>query len=126
MPEPIADDLRRRLLKAWGAKEGSLRQLARRFGVSHAFAKKIRQQQRCTGRAERVAQMRHGPVSRLDEAARARLQGWVREQPDRTIAELQGLLADYGVKVCWARVAQVLPTLGLRRKKNAARHRARR
>ncbi|HVB40079.1 MAG TPA: hypothetical protein VNE83_04215 [Terriglobales bacterium] len=123
MPKAIANDLRRRLLKAWAAGEGSLRELALGFDVSHAFAKKIRQQQRRTGRWERISQARHGPVSRVDKAARAKLRGWVREQPDRTIAELQGLLAQHGVEVCWARVAQLLPGLGLRRKKNAARER---
>ncbi|MGH8270469.1 MAG: hypothetical protein ACRES1_10410 [Steroidobacteraceae bacterium] len=92
--------------------------------MSYAFAKKIRGQQLRTGQAERIVQARHGPVSRVDEAARAQLRLWVREQPDRTIAELQSLLAEYGVRVCWSRVAQVLPTLGLRRKKNAARARA--
>lgn len=126
MPEPIADDLRRRLLGAWEAGEGGLQKLAARFRVSYAFAKKIRRQQLRTGRAERVVQARHGPVSRVDEAARAQLRLWVREQPDRTIAELQLLLAERGVRVCWSRVAQILPTLGLRRKKNVARTRARR
>lgn len=35
MPEPIGNDLRRRLLAAWEAGEGSLRELAQRFHVSH-------------------------------------------------------------------------------------------
>ena len=113
-------------MAAWEAGEGSLRELALRFHVSYAYAKKVRQQQRRTGRAERVPQSRHGFPSRVDEAARAQLQAWVREQPDRTIAELQALLAEYGVRVCWSRVAQLLPALGLRRKKNAARVGARR
>ena len=66
---------------------------------------------------ERVEQSRHGLASRVDETARERLRGWVREQPDRTIAEPQALLGEHGVRVSWTRVAQLLPELGLRRKK---------
>lgn len=125
MPEAIADDVRRRLLEAWSAGEGSLRVLAQRFRVSHAFAKKIRQQQRRTGQVERVLQRQHGPASRLDEAVRMKLRMWVREQPDRTLAELQDLLRRREkVVVSCSRVSQILPLLGLRRKKNAARGRA--
>ncbi|MGH9475532.1 MAG: IS630 family transposase [Terriglobales bacterium] len=56
MAEPIADDLRYRLLAAWHAGEGSLPELAQRFQVSAGWAAKIRQQQRRTGHVERVLQ----------------------------------------------------------------------
>ncbi|HVA63213.1 MAG TPA: winged helix-turn-helix domain-containing protein [Terriglobales bacterium] len=122
MPKPIADDLRRRLLEAWGAGEGSLRELAVRFRVSYWYARKIREQQLRTGQAERVPQSRHGFVSRVNETAREQLRTWVREQPDRTLAELQELLRRrQGIPISRPRVSQLLRELGLRRKKNAAR-----
>lgn len=125
MPEPIADDLRYRLLAAWQGGEGSLRELAERFQVSAAWAWKIRQQQLRTGCVERVRQARHGFASRVDGAALAQLGVWVREQPDRTAWELRELLRqERHIEVSQGRVGQLLRGLGLRRKKNAARGRA--
>ncbi|MGH9412434.1 MAG: hypothetical protein ACRD0Y_01720 [Terriglobales bacterium] len=125
MPEPIADDLRYRLLAAWHGGEGSMRVLAERFQVSVAWARKIRQQQRRTGRVERARQQRRGLPSRVDEAARLRLRVWVREQPDRTALELRELLwRELQIQVSRGRVGQLVRGLGLRRKKNATRGRA--
>jgi transposase len=125
MPGPIANDLRYRLLAAWHGGEGSMRELAERFQVSAAWARKVRQQQRRTGRVERVPQVRHGFASRVDEAALAQLGEWVREQPDRTAWELRELLRQQRqIEVSQGRVGQLLRGLGLRRKKNAARGRA--
>lgn len=102
-----------------------MRELAERFQVSAAWARKVRQQQRRTGRVERVPQVRHGFASRVDEAALAQLGEWVREQPDRTAWELRELLRQQRqIEVSQGRVGQLLRGLGLRRKKNAARGRA--
>jgi transposase len=79
MPEPISDDLRRRLLQAWAAGEGTLEELAQRFCVSVGFAKKARQQLLRTGKMERVPQARHGFPSRVDDAAREQLVAWIRD-----------------------------------------------
>jgi transposase len=80
MPKPLSDDLRCRILEAYQHKEGSQQQLPQRFGVSYEYMRKIRRQWRPSGKMERVAQLRHGPESRIDEP--------VKEQPDRTLAEL--------------------------------------
>lgn len=122
MPQPISDDLRRRLLEAWAAGEGTLAELGQRFRVSVGFAKKARQHLLRTGEMNRVPQSRHGPRSRVDEAAREQLRAWIRDQPDLTLAELQGLLwRKRGIQVSRSLVAWILPQLGMRRKKNAAR-----
>ena len=46
-PEPSAysDDLRRKILEAYGRGSVSLAELAQRFGMSHGYSKKIRKQQ---------------------------------------------------------------------------------
>ncbi len=46
------DDLRRKLLSAYGAGGGTLEELAERFVVSLGLAKKISPQQNRTGQAE--------------------------------------------------------------------------
>ncbi|MBI1956344.1 MAG: hypothetical protein HYS38_08125 [Acidobacteria bacterium] len=64
MAKSYSDDLRRKILEAHDRKAGSLRELAERFGVSHAWAWKISWQRRRTGQMERVEQ-RHGSPSRV-------------------------------------------------------------
>ena len=70
------------------ASEGEWEELAKRFGVSLGYAKKIRKQQLRYGQKERKAQCRHGPVSRVTEAVEKELRDQVGEQPDATLQEL--------------------------------------
>ena len=88
MAKAYSDDLRRKLLEAHDRKAGSLRELAERFCVSHPWALKISSQRRRTGQMERVEQ-RHGSPSRATAEVAARLRCLLREQPDRTLVELQ-------------------------------------
>jgi transposase len=125
MAQPYSDDLRLKLLDAYEAGVGSLRDLAAQFRVSWGYTKKIRVQQTRTGLKKRLVQRRNGPVSRINSEVQALLRGWLREQPDLTEAELHERLAGTGVKVCKSRVGQVLRQMGERRKKNASRSRAR-
>jgi transposase len=67
---------------------------------------------------ERVAQSRHGRLSRVTEAVREQLRGWVSEQPDRTLAELGEQLHAGGTELSRSRISQVLHQLGLRLKKS--------
>ena len=62
MARAYSNDLRRKILEAYGRGSVSLEELAQRFGVSHGYTKKIRKQQ---------------------------LRTWIGEQPDLTLAELQ-------------------------------------
>src|SRR3972149_1730403 len=63
MARAYSNDLRRKLLEAHDRGEGSLRELAGRFGVSGPWAWKISAQRLRTGQTQRVEQ-RYGRASR--------------------------------------------------------------
>jgi transposase len=125
MAKAYADDLRCKFLEAYEAGASSLQKLAAQFRVSYGYAKKIQRQKLATGQKERPLQERHGPISRVTAKAREKLRDWLEKQPDLTEVELQERLARHKVKVSKSRVGQVLREMGLRRKKNAPRQRAR-
>lgn len=52
MPAPLSIDLRQRIFWAYQAKEGSQRQLAKRFKVSLSFIRDLRRHYRQTGTIE--------------------------------------------------------------------------
>ena len=89
-----SDDLRCKLLEAYEAGRGSLQELAKQFGVSWGYSKKIRAQQLKTGQKERPSQSRHGPASRLTPAVEQQLRSALRQQPDLTLAEMQPRLVE--------------------------------
>jgi len=118
MAKAYSDDLRRKLLQAHDRGEGSLRALAKRFGVSVPWAWKISRQRRRTGQMERREQ-RHGPRSRITAAVQASIRGLVRQQPDATLLELQQRLwAREQLPVSLQHLWRVLQRMGLRLKKN--------
>ena len=127
MAEPYSNDVRVKLLEAYEAGAGSLRELASQFRVSWGYSKKIGAHQVRRGEKVRPSQLRHGPPSRMTEAVQEKLRSWRGEQPDLTVAELGEPLAGDGVRVSKSRVGQVLRNMGLVRKKIApcggARHR---
>jgi len=118
MAQPYSNDLRSKILDAYEAGVGSLRELAAQFRVSWGYSKKIRVQQLSTGEKNRPAQLRHGPVSQLSVDVQEKLRCWLREQPDLTETELGERLSGTGIQVSKSRVGQVLRQMGLRRKKN--------
>jgi len=119
MPRAYSDDLRCKLLEAYEAGRGSLRELARQFGVSWGYSKKIRAQQVRTGQRERPQQLQHGPASQLTLAVEQQLRSALRQQPDLTLAELQQRLAERaGVSISRSQLWVWLQRLGLRYKKN--------
>ena len=119
MPRAYSDDLRCKLLEAYEGGRGSLQELARQFGVSWGYSKKIRAQQLRTERKERPQQLRHGPASRLTPAVEQQLRSTLRQQPDLTLAEVQQRLAERaGVSLSRSRLWVWLQRLGLRHKKN--------
>jgi len=118
MAKAYSDDLRRKLLEAHDRGEGSLLELAKRFGVSVPWAWKISRQRRRSGQMERVEQ-RHGPRSCMTAAVQASLRGLVRQQPDVTLMELQQRLwASERVRVSYQHLWRVLQNMGLRLKKS--------
>ena len=66
MAKAYSDDLRRRLLSAYEAGEGTLEELAERFMVSLAYGKKVHGQFQRSGQMERVEQRRGTPRKLLD------------------------------------------------------------
>ena len=118
MAKAYSNDLRRKLLEAHDRGEGSLRELAERFGVSSPYAWKISAQRKRTGQVERVEQ-RHGPESKVTEAVEEQLRTWVRLQPDLTLVEFQERLWETArLPVSVPRLWQVLRRMQLRLKKS--------
>ena len=119
MPQAYSNDLRHKLLEAYEAGAGSLRELAIRFRVSWGYSKKIRAQQVRTGRKERPAQSQHGPASRVTAAVQQQLRAAVRQQSDATLLELQQRVQQTtGVWLSKSLLWLWLQRLELRRKKN--------
>jgi transposase len=118
MARAYSNDLRRKLLEAYDRGEGSLRELAVRFAVSHGYTKKIRKQQLRSGQMERVAQ-RYGEHRRATVEWQGRLREMIRRQPDLTLAEMQQKLYEahreqWSVSGLW----RVIARMGLRLKKS--------
>jgi transposase len=126
MGRAYSDDLRVRILEADARGEGSCRALAKRFGVSWEYVRKLRQQQAATGQKARVAQSRYGVRSKVTEPVKAHMLSLVKSQPDLTLAELrERILRDKGVSMSWGLVHLWVRRLGLRLKKVAPRRRTR-
>ena len=68
-----SDDLRVRILEADERGEGSCRVLAKRFGVSWEYVRKLRRQQAATGQKARVAQSRYGVRSKVTEPVKTHM-----------------------------------------------------
>src|ERR1039458_2773351 len=119
MAKAYSNDLRCKLLTAYDRGQGSLRALAEMFSVSYDWAKKISRQRLRSQQMERVAQSRHGVLSRITPAVEAELLRQLRQQPDRTLAELQqGLQQSLGLCISRQHLWRVLKRLGVRLKKS--------
>lgn len=119
MARAYSDDLRRKILEASQQKEATQPELAKRFHVSLGYVKKIRAQQRRTGKMERIPH-HPGRKPRFTEPIRGQLRAWLKQQPDLTLAELQEKLrqqAHLGVSrpSIWAVLRK---KMGLRLKKS--------
>jgi len=119
MARAYSDDLRRKLLEAHDRGEGSLAELAKRFGVSEGWAVKISAARGRTGKTERPAGSKRGRKSRITAEVIDYLRSRVRAQPDRTLVELQRDLREsqsleIGITWLW----MVLKQIGLRLKKS--------
>ncbi len=118
MARAFEDDLRRKFLAACDKGRQSVRKVAENFGVSYGWARKVIDQRKRNGRSERVRH-RPGPQSRLTPELHQALGKWLDERPDRTLVELQYLLAlQYQVEVCPSLLSRQLKRLGLRVKRS--------
>ena len=119
MGRAYSDDLRVRILEADARGEGSCRVLAKRFGVSWEYVRKLRSQQAATGQKARVAQSRYGVRSKVTESVKTHMLSLVKSQPDLTLAELRERIgSDMGVSMSWGLVHLWVVRLGLRLKKS--------
>lgn len=118
MAKPYSDDLRRRILQAYAQGEGTQAQLAQRFRVSVGYVEKVRGQQIRTRKMERVPH-HPGRKPKFTEPIRDQLRGWLRQQPDLTLAELQEkLVHEKQLPVSVPSLWVVLGKMGLRLKKS--------
>jgi len=85
---PYSLDLRERIVAAVDRHEGSLRWIARVFGVSTSFLVRLLQRRRATGTLD-PKQHAGGPPPVLTPDDHRRLADLIREQPDATLAELK-------------------------------------
>jgi len=115
--KPYSIDLRQRVVEAIDKKEGSLRQIARRFMVSLSFVTRLLGLRRQTGSVT-ARPHRGGRRPALDEAAQQRLRELVREQPDATLDELCGRLGQGCSRMAVWRTLRKLP---ITRKKKVLR-----
>ncbi len=115
MARAYSDDLRRKLLEAHERGDGSLAELAVRFGVSRGWAWKISAARRRSGLIERQG-YRPGPRNRLDQQVLARL---LAEHSDWTLRQLQsGLKKQTGVGFSAPYLWLILKRMNFRLKKS--------
>ena len=122
MAKPIPVELRRRIVEAFD--RGSIREeVADQFGVSMPSVTRLLALRRRTGSLEPTSPPGRPPV--LDEHVGEQMRVWVQGQSDLTLGELQKRLESVGCSVGLTAIFAKLKRMGLRRKKNVARRRAR-
>lgn len=125
MPEAYSNDLRRKFFQAYDRGDGSLKELAKRFGVSEDWAKKLSSRRRKTGEIE-IGAWRHGPQSRVTAPIREWIERQMRRQPDLTLRELQQRLeGEHRLQLSVGWIWILLRRWGLRHKKNRSAPRSR-
>lgn len=118
MARSYSDDLRRKYLEAYDRGEGTLRELALRFGVSVGWGWKISSARKRSGQMERVLG-RRGRRSRVTPEIADKIGAWFGDRPDMTLSELQRRLRqEAGLPLSIGRLWQLLRQLGLRLKKS--------
>ncbi len=113
MARAYGDDLRKKVLGAYAAGKGTLRQIAERFDVSYGWVKKIHVAELATGSRCRVPQRRR--VSAVDGDLVYRL---VKQKPDIVLRELEEAMREHGRPTSKTQLWRVLKRLGLRLKKS--------
>ena len=111
---PYSMDLRERVVAACDAREGTREQIAKRFGVSTAWIRRILQRRRETGSIAAWPQ-NPGRKRGLGERGMQQLRRLIRERPGATLKELKELL---GVSVSIAAIDRAVHALDLTFKKS--------
>ena len=113
MARAYGDDLRRKVLGAYAAGKGTLRQVAERFEVSYGWVKKIHRAELATGSRCRAPQRRR--AGSVDGALVRRL---VEQKRDIVLRELAEAMREQGHPVSQTQLWRVLKKLGLKLKKS--------
>lgn len=111
-------DLRKKIISAWEAKEGSQRELAKRFKVSLSFIRDLLRQYRETG--EIKAKKQGGDRrSKLQEKEQELLKKMLAQKNDIYLREIQSTIKEQtGIEVSVSSLCRTLKQLELKRKKN--------
>ena len=118
-------DLRQKVIDAYNQREGSQRQLARRFRVSLSFIENLLKRYRTDGTVEPRSHG-GGQVSKLNREQEAVVGTLVEENNDAILVELCDQLEQrIGVRISRATMGRYVQKLKLTRKKNSARNRER-
>ena len=113
MPPDYSMDLRLRVLAAYD-RGMRTKQIAAMFGVSPAWARRLKQTRRETGEIAPKKRVRKKLVYKIDRAILAEL---VEQQPDATLAELRDQLAERGIDCSISGVDRALRKIGVSFKK---------
>src|SRR4051794_302003 len=114
---PYSQDLRQRVLDTVRRREGSLRQIARRFLVSVSFVTRLLRTHRDTGALQPKPHGGGNPAVLTPEDLE-RLRELIRQQPDATLQECRQRL---GLSCSTMTISRALSRLGLPRKKKVPR-----
>ena len=120
MGKPYADDLRLVVVRL--IEEGHTRpEVAELCGISVSSVGRYIKRYRATGSVspDKFGGYKDYALTKYAE----RIKRWITQQPDLTLLELQGRLAEAGVKVAASSVFRFLRHLGLTYKKSPARGR---
>src|SRR4051812_39633001 len=114
---PYSQDLRQRILETIQRRDGSVRQIARRFLVSVSFVTRLLQLHRSTGSLEPRPHGGGNPAVLTPEDLE-RLRELIRQQPDATLEECRQRLS---LSCSTMTISRALSKLGLPRKKKVPR-----
>jgi transposase len=124
MPAAYSVDLRQRIIAAYEAKEGSQRQLAKRFKVSLSFVRDLVRHYR---EQETVQPKPHGggAAAKIGVEEQALIASWIKQQPDLPLRELcERLEKERSIRVGISTMWRVLKQMNLSVKKNSSGNRS--
>ncbi len=125
MAKAYSDDLRQKFLEAYRQGEGSLPALAQRFHVSVGWTQQVWATFRRTGSWARPPSGPRGRRSMFSAEIRRQVHGWIEQQPDLTLHQLQSRLrGELGLRASIGGLWNLLGELGLRLKKSRSRPRS--
>lgn len=121
MPAPLPDELRQRAVDAYLGGEGSYKEVAERFSVSHGSLEDWVRRHRRNGSVSANEWERRGRSPQLNEEKQQSLKRMVETKNDATLDELKEQLEGEGVEVSISTICRTLVhKLKLTRKKKTS------